>query len=352
MVHNNKYIYDKTQYVFSKYNIIITCPSHGDFIQKASKHLFGQGCAACSQNKRYTVNSFIQQAHLIHNKKYLYDKIQYKNNRTPILIGCITHGYFLQIPYLHLKGNGCKKCKFNFIIRANLVHKNKYNYNNINYINSNTNVMIVCNIHGQFNQNPFVHLKGGGCPKCGCIIAANKHRISLEDFIVRANNIHDNAFDYTECNYIHMHTKVIIICKNNHHFEQEPANHLQGHGCPKCKESRGEKRVRQCLIKHKISFIQEYRIKLGKGYKSFDFYIPDYNMIIEYNGQQHYIPVDFGATKPDADLDNLKRNLISDKQKKQYCLDNNIQHVEIKYWEYDNINNILDFVLRSNVKHV
>ena len=148
------------------------------FEQTPNSHLNGSGCPKCSF-KYVDEGKFINKAKKIHGDKYDYSKIEYVNAKHKIKIVCPIHGEFEQIPNTHLKGSGCKKCYFEkqskaqrlttdeFIEKANMVHKNKYNYDNVFYSKNNVKVKIVCPIHGEFEQTPQHHLKGSGCKKCG-----------------------------------------------------------------------------------------------------------------------------------------------------------------------------------------
>ncbi len=121
-VHNDKYDYSKTKYNHSTDKVKIICPIHGEFEQQASVHLFGHGCPKCgnitiSIKKRNSLNEFITKAQKIHGKKYNYAKVQYKTNNTKVKIICPEHGEFEQTPYHHIKGQGCPKCAI--IAKAN-----------------------------------------------------------------------------------------------------------------------------------------------------------------------------------------------------------------------------------------
>ena len=121
-----------------------------------------------------------------------------------------------------------------FIERAKEIHHGKYNYDKTKYLSSNTEVIITCPVHGDFLQKPHVHLLGCGCPQCGLQLAKDKMSLGLLEFLKRANEVHNNYYDYSKVNYINSETKVIIICPIHGEFEQTPSNHLRGQGCPVC----------------------------------------------------------------------------------------------------------------------
>jgi len=148
----------------------------------------------------------------------------------------------------HLEGYGCKKCAIEnkkltkdiFINKAILIHKNKYDYSEIEYKDSYSKVNIICPIHGKFEQEANSHLQGKGCPKCQYDKLSIILRKSLDVFIKEALNIHKNIYDYSQVEYINNHTKIKIICKKHGVFEQTPDKHLSGQGCPICSSSKGE----------------------------------------------------------------------------------------------------------------
>lgn len=130
-----------------------------------------------------------------------------------------------------------------FIERARKVHDDKYDYSKVEYANSRTKVCIICPEHGAFLQLPYDHLKGRGCRKCGIIRTHNYQRKSIEDFINQAISIHNNRYDYALFAYNSAHDKSQIICPIHGIFLQSPDSHLRGHGCPKCGDEAHKKLV-------------------------------------------------------------------------------------------------------------
>lgn len=126
-------------------------------------------------SRRKTTEQFIIESKKIHLDEYDYNLIKYINAHTKVEIICKIHGVFVQLPHNHLRGFGCMKCYNNkkhsniqeFIIKANNKHNNYYSYDDSVYINSKTDITILCHIHGSFKQLHNAHLKGSGCMKCG-----------------------------------------------------------------------------------------------------------------------------------------------------------------------------------------
>ena len=186
-IHGDKYDYSKVKYVNNITKICIICLEHGEFWQIPSNHLRGFGCKKCSGNF-LDKNIFIEKAKQTHGDKYDYSKIDYKNNHTKVIIICPEHGEFHQNPSSHLKGVGCPKCnggvKFTqeeFLKKSKEVHNDKYDYSKVEYKNCNTKVCIVCPEHGEFLQSPNKHLRGQKCPKCSGVAKSN-----TDEFIKKA----------------------------------------------------------------------------------------------------------------------------------------------------------------------
>jgi len=304
-IHGYKYDYSKVEYVNSTTKLIIICPIHGEFEQTPNNHLQDHGCPYCGAEKtglrfKYNNAEFISKARLIHGDKYDYSKVEYINSTEKIIIVCKKHGEFEQTPVAHIWGSGCLKCglenrrllrmstKEEFIRKARLIHGDKYDYSKVIYTGIRKKVTIICPIHGEFNQIPESHLKGNSCSKCNFDKMSLDRRSNLKKFLKKARAIHGNKYDYNKVVYINNHTKVVIVCPMHGEFEQTPANHHSGKGCPICNASKGELAIKAILDKHNIRHIQEYRIPEIYNILFYDFYLPDHNLLIEFHGKQHY----------------------------------------------------------------
>jgi hypothetical protein len=238
IINGDKYDYSKVNYKNNSTKIIIICKTHGEFEQTPKCHLIGHGCSKCGNifNRKISIEDFKIKCKEKHGDKYDYSKINYINCDTKIKIGCKKHGEFEQIARYHLKGAGCSKCagtaKSNtkeFIEKATIIHGDKYDYSKVNYINNKTKVIIICKLHGEFQQRPNNILLGQECIKCGYVNSANKNRKTLEEFIEKSTKIHGDLYDYSKIDYINSKTKVIIICKLHGEFQQIPSDHYNGH---------------------------------------------------------------------------------------------------------------------------
>ena len=142
--------------------------------------------------------------------------------------------------------------------------------------------------------------------------------------------IHNDLYNYNETIFINCKLKIDIICRKHGKFKQTASDHLSGCGCPICNESKGEKQIRFFLESKNINFIAQMKFDDCK-YKSnlfFDFFICDKNLCIEFDGEQHFIPVIyFGGDKI------FKKVKKRDEIKNEYCKNNNIRLIRIRYDE-------------------
>ena len=279
------------------------------------------------------MKNFVEKCIVKHNNKYDYSKSKYIDTETKITITCKVHGDFEQLPHNHLKGHGCPKCYYdnnrnkNIIERFTNMHNDKYDYSMVEYIDLRTPVKIICKEHGVFKQMPQTHLIGCGCQKC-----SGNNKLNKEKFEHLSNLKHNNKYDYSNSIIKNSKTKVIITCPYHGDFEQVPTSHyLKGYGCPKCKRSKGEEIVEKYLIENNISFIYQKKFDECKNIKTlpFDFYLPDYDCCIEYDGPQHFI-MDGYINKNQDELD---LRIKCDEIKNEYCKNNNIRLIRIKYDE-------------------
>ncbi len=196
---------------------------------------------------RLTQKEVIQKFIACHGKVYDYSNVLYTNARTPVEIVCRKHGKFLQAPEKHLAGRGCPVCSkqnqnaayslgtIGFIKRAKEIHGTTYDYSKVSYTNKNTKVVILCKIHGSFEQSPHSHIAGkSGCPDCGKLARTKSNRITTKDFIAKAFKVHGTRYDYSKVQYTNNHSRITITCSKHGDFEQAPASHLKGSNCPSC----------------------------------------------------------------------------------------------------------------------
>ena len=271
---------------------------------------------------------------------------------------------FQQSPNAHIHSlqGGCPTCRYKyvaqnekvsfdeFVRRATKVHGDKYIYDENLFVDMHSNVGIVCKEHGLFYTLPHNHLKGNDCPICGNKKISESLTLSKDDFLQRSCKIHGDKYDYSLVDYKSSYEKVKIICPKHGVFEQTPHNHWKGEGCPICKKSLGEERIMRFLSQHKINHVRQFKINNDNLFCKnkniyVDFFLPDYNTIIEYNGKQHYKSVKIWGGK-EAFLHQQERDMAL----RQYCKEHKIRLVEIPYTEFNNIEEILKRLIINKVK--
>ena len=277
-----------------------------------------------------TTEQFIADARVIHGDKYDYSKVNYVNTKTKVLIVCPIHGEFWQTPDKHLNAKeGCPMCnksfksnRYKFIQKAREIHGDKYDYSRVEYINSQTKVLVVCPQHGEFWITPNNHLNGKGCKKCANEKLSLERRSSSEEFISKARKVHGDDYIYTEVNYVNNVTPVKIVCPKHGEFWQVPSYHLDGCGCPLCSNSALERDFRHLLVSENIKFIQSANKNdlPWIGQQHLDFYLPEYNVGIECQGRQHFNADDYFGGK-----DEFKVILERDQRKYNLCKENNVR---------------------------
>ena len=338
-IHGDKYDYSKAEYINSRTKVCIICPEHGEFWKLPYEHLNGKGCPKCVNKKITRIKSsteeFIERAKKIHGNKYEYSKVDYLQAHSKVCIICPKHGEFWQTPNSHLKGSGCPKCSRRYkytngewIEKAIKIHDIKYDYSKVQYVNAHTKVCIICPKHGEFWQTPNSHLNGNGCNKCKLENFSKNYKLTLCEFIEKANEEHNNFFDYSKVQYVNAHTKVCIICPKHGEFWQTPCNHLNGDGCPECNKSKLENKIKYFLLEKQIEFIEEKKFDwlIYKENMRLDFYLPKYNIAIECQGEQHFKPIDFsGKLTEEETYEQFKLIKNRDKKKRELCELNNVK---------------------------
>ena len=251
-VHGEIYDYSEMVYVNTDTPITIICDTHGIFTTTPHRHIHSRvGCQKCNTSQHpltIKVVDFKHRASTLHEFKYDYSLITYRNSKDLITIICPKHGEFVQTCSSHLYGAGCKQCSIEqrahkqsmgikrFVELSTITHCNKYGYNDVQYHNNRTNVNISCPIHGIFKQTPTSHLRGSGCPQCGVECRSLQASKSSTQFINEAVMVHGNAYGYSDVIYHNTHTNVDILCPTHGIFKQTPTSHLRGHGCKRCSQ--------------------------------------------------------------------------------------------------------------------
>jgi len=187
-------------------------------------------------------------------------------------------------------------------------------------------------------------LSGSRCPIC---INPNYNRSTIS-FRREIYNLVSNEY-IAVGEYINSRTKTEMqhnSCGNI--FKVLPGNFLRGTRCPHCRYSKGEKAVLDYLNSENISYESEYTFEdlQHKGLLRYDFYIPKYNLLIEYDGKQHYEPRDFAGKGQEWAEEEFKATQYRDSLKNAYAKDNDINLLRIPYWDLDKV----DFLISETIK--
>ena len=281
----------------------------------------------------------------------------YINAKTKIEHHCKVHDtYWKTSPSSVLQGKGCSLCKKEKIGKKHrMTHeeflKELYGKNsNIQidgkYINSGENIKSICKVCGHiWYPRASRLLQGYGCPNCAHQNLANKLRKTHEEFIEELRII--NPYIRVIDKYITNHKKVTCICEIcSHQWSASPAKLLSKQGCPSCNESIGERTINIFLSINKISYNKYHKydglVGVGGGLLSYDFYLPQYNLLIEFQGKQHEQPIEhFGGEEK------FEIQQEHDKRKREYAKAHNINLLEIWYYDIDNIDTILEEYLNN-----
>ncbi len=278
-VHGERYDYSLVEYVGTKTKVKILCSEHGVFEQSPEKHVSRkQGCPICAGTKKLTQEEFISISKEIHGDKYGYSLCNYVNANTNVILICPEHGEFKQFAKLHMSGSNCPMCygrdKNNDDVIENLknVHGDKYDYSLVQYVSEKGLIKITCPEHGVFEQTFNTHKKGHGCPKC-----VGRHK-TTDEYINEVKLVHGDKYDYSLVEYNNSIDRIKIICSIHGEFNQNSTNHLQGNGCPKCKGLL----ITEKKTKTTDEFISEAKLVHGDKY--------DYSNV-EYIGCKDYIDI-------------------------------------------------------------
>jgi hypothetical protein len=335
-IHGVKYDYSKCFFKNMKCNVIIILDGI-EYIQNPSKHLMGR-CPEKGKKLR-TNEEFIEDSRKIWGYKYDYSLVEYKGSFIKVAIKYNNNIYY-QKPVEHLSGIKCEvnniKNTEDFLRKAIERHGNKYDYSFTKYTGINNKVKILYN-GILYEQKAGAHLYSSG------LVENNIRRKTLEEFIIISTDIHDGKYSYDKSIYINNMTKLIITCPIHGDFLQRPSSHMKGFGCSSCVESKGEKAIAKFLDKNNISYYRQHKFDDCKNIFQlpFDFYIPRLRLCIEFDGKQHYEPMSlFGGIEA---FEGLK---INDNIKNEYCEDNYIDLVRIKYDQLDNIESYLKKVFK------
>lgn len=304
----------------------------------SSKQNLLEGNRAFPRSKKKIKEQFINEANILHNYIYSYKNTVYLESHIKISITCKSHGDFQQTPANHLKGQRCPKCAD--LTRCDPTKLTNEDIDNSipstikrisDYINSNEKLSWecqICKLIWQALPNP-IRRGGTGCPKCKDTKLSNSH---IDEFLI-LNNVKIKRVD----EYVNAYTKISWQCLSCDNVWKAKPGEIKrknrGSGCPNCARGKNERLVGETLKELNIN-CERIRIDLPNQKIFPDFYLPQHNVIIEYNGIQHYQPTCFGNGPIYDTTIVFQKQQKRDKTLRVYCLENNITLLEIDGREY------------------
>lgn len=344
-----------TPYVAPRVKVLRKCNVCGDIREVQPRSLIeGHGCAVCiarAQAKRKAKShaQFMAEMQKINpNIEFL---TEYKNIATRVKCRCLIDGFEWDgVPHILLEGHGCPECYRKKANRRNedeFLAELKERFPTVKlrskYIRTGVKVDYECTVCGyKWSAIPDTILNNPhsvGCPRC-----AGRGRVSEAEYARRVKE--SNSLVTYIGGFCSMDKHANFMCvKCGYEWHTPAVSILQGKACPHCRMSHGAIKIEKYLKNHNVDYEREYRFDDCKNERPlpFDFFIPSLNMCIEYDGEQHFMPVRFGKEETD---ERVKCKFISQKEndsiKTKYCMDNNIKLVRIPYTDFNNINEILD----------
>lgn len=302
-VFGDLYDYEVTDFFTMKKQVEVRCIKHDHIFSRLPKSLLeGVGCPICEQEE---IEKYVSSRERALERRRVYRENQKRKREISKSLGIFQRSQ--------------KWDKDSFLKYARLIHGNDYSYEKVNYVNFTTPIIIHCNYHNfDFLQTPQKHLRGQGCPKC---IGRGR---TIQDFIEEARLIHGDRYDYSQIKSLVYGQKVPFFCKKHKEsFMMTPSKHLGGEGCPLCNTSKLELKVISYLKKNtNFKFETQHMFDWLKTSRSMplDIYIPKIRVAIECQGLQHFFPrAGFGGEV------GLKIQVQRDVLKHSLCKDNDIE---------------------------
>lgn len=393
--HGNIYDYSLVDYKNISTKVRIICKEHGPFSQIAKNHKGGQGCPLCYGDRNLTKEEYIKKYgreefdysllpdiikiksiitvidkstkleykqwadHHKNGKRptkiesgslikklgeihgdifsYVVEKETYHSTDNIKIINKLTTDEFYYRVDRHLLGMKPNKITLKyFLLKSKEINGDKYDYSLIKEIKGGlSKVDIICKQHGVFKQRVSNHINlADGCPKCVGVGKWNNDVLKSE-FI----KVHSNLYDYSLVEFKGVDKKIKIRCQQHGVFIQNIHKHLKSQGCPRCSfNSKGEEYIKMYLEEFGIKYIRQHSFRTCRYINrlSFDFYLPETNTCVEFDGEQHFKPNKFFGGKS-----GFRETLKRDKCKNDWCLENSVRLLRIKYDEIDKISYII-----------
>ena len=330
----NKYEYTllSDNYENSKTKLSIMCPKGHIYEASWSDFQSGYRCPYCYGNKKLTYE-FVKE--YIESFGYKLLSTEYKNTKSKLSMTCPL-GHTIEMRFDSFKSRKrCRICanntKFTYKFIKEYIESFNYKLLSNEYENSNSPLVVEC-CNGHTYTTIFSRFRRGHrCPYC-----SGNARLTYEYV---KEYIESFGYKLLSKEYINNITPLKTMCPHNHIYNVTFHDFKSERRCPICNQSKGETSIKYILEKYNIDYDWQVEydglVGLGGGNLSYDFYLPKYNLLIEYQGEYH------DGTVPNQTQEQFEKQQEHDRRKKQYTIDNNINLLEIWYWDFDNIEKIL-----------
>lgn len=363
-MYGNRYDTSLVDYKDREKHITLICPEHGLFTIRPRTLFNGEkgkaphGCWKCSglpdpsENHPLTAKEFYRRVEIIYrNKSITFKRKRNVSMKTKITAICAKHGGITHTAEWWLNRKGCEYCNGKFfpgdwMKNAKAVHGDKYEYVGEAPKKYNSFIHYICHTHGLQKQRYDIHVQQG----CGCAYCTGhlprSIEIRKENFLKKAHKKYGDLFTYNMDEYKNNDTPISITCRiHKYTFKTTPDTHTRKNGsCPVCSMSSGELQIFLWLSKRNIENIPQYHIRnenpnLDIKYLMVDFYVPTYNLFIEFQGEQHFKDVSFFRRDKDW---SLQKQQLRDQTMRDYCQRHNIRLLEIKFDQQEEIEKLLE----------
>lgn len=357
-----------TEYNGCSDKLAYVCPKHREKgIQYIDWAHFsrGQGCKHCGyENKKSGSQMNLEDYNakeLTKSKGMEFVKITREDSVLYIYYICPKHRFAgvqrTPIASMRKKKIGCPYCigwnKTTESFRQELFNINQNILVRGEYIDAETPIECECLVDGTtWSPTPNSLLCGSGCPECGRIASNKNSTKTNEQFLLELNDANPDVIPLQD--YIQAKISIWVMCKKcGHQWLATPDHLLHGGRCQECSATPNEKKLGDILKRRgfKIERQKKYDDCRDQLPLPFDIYLLEYNILIEYDGEQHYKPVNFGGISDDDAHTNFLKTQYHDSIKTQYCQNNNISLIRVPYWEKNNLETYILLQLQQHIPH-